>query len=142
MALRAKQGILAGLFRTPFASAFGYLGLATGIRSLIHPAFNPVAMLLGGWQAVWAVAFGLGGLLMLLGLALWKPKVEAAGISLFIGGLMVQAVAFIVIPDFSRSVGWPTVVNLGIFALFSAVRLVHILRGQSLVWVSTTVEVK
>lgn len=132
---RRNKEFLRSILRTPLASAWAAIAIIGGTRGLFDPGFNPVHNLLHGWDIVWAVMFLFAGMLMLLGCGLRLSNIEAAGTILFVGGIFVQALSYMAFLNFTFATGWVTVLTLLIIGVLGFIRAIHLLRGDSLVWV-------
>lgn len=133
--LRRSKDFLAAILRTPLATAWSAVAIIGGTRGLFDPGFNPVHNLLHGWDIAWATMFLFSGILMLLGSGLRLSNIEAAGTILFVGGIFVQAFAYMAFLNFTFATGWATVATFAIIGILGACRAIHLLRGEILVWV-------
>lgn len=120
--------------RTPFAAALALLAMMSGIRAVFDPDSLPLREVIGNLGYAWAVVYFSGGALMLLGMSTLRSKYEASGCILFAGGAAVQAVITLFFLGASVYLtGW-SVAALVIFALAGVVRALHLMRGDTLIW--------
>jgi len=134
--VRART-FIRNLDRAPIGTAFALLAVITGIRGVFDPTSLAVYYTLPVLSYVWAVVYGIGGLLMLWGAGRLNPKWEAAGCILIAGGTGVQAILFLSELGSFRFITIWNVVSLGIFTAAFLRRAVHLVRGQHLIWVKT-----
>src|SRR6266576_3137666 len=96
--VRFLRKFSAGLDLSPLAASLGFLGAISGASGILNPnnPLNaPVHALFHGLDILWAIVFFLGGLLLLMGMGLHFPRLEAAGCALFAGGAFSNGVAFV-----------------------------------------------
>lgn len=121
---------------TPFATAFGILAVNSALNLFLAPERAPAHALVKPMDYLWAGFYGLGGLLLLLGIGARLANVEAAGCVAFAGGALVNAVAFVVVFH-----SWSSAFALLAFAWAAGVRTRHLARGQILILTAPAVEV-
>lgn len=122
------------LSTAPFYAAVAALAVQSGLRNLIHPHDTTTsALLTTSWHHIWAWTFLASGILIIWGLGEAKQRIEAAGLSLFIGGIAVQALAYMVVVG---GHAWPTFTVLTYFGLAAGVRLYRLLKGERQVWIT------
>src|SRR6266576_742205 len=79
------------LWSVPFATAIGCLGINSAVMSLLYPHSNPIHDLAAPLDAVWALFYLAGGLMILGGIATTRSDVEASGCIAFSAGAIVNA---------------------------------------------------
>jgi hypothetical protein len=122
------------LTAAPFATLIAAVGLNSAANLFINPQRVPAHALLSPYDYLWAVLYGVGGLLMLAGLAGRRANLEAAGCVAFAGGSAISALAWAIV---GRWPAWNTVAVLGLFAAAALIRAVHIAQGRVLVLVES-----
>jgi hypothetical protein len=125
----------------PFASALGGLAIITAIASLLHEnlAADVLQMLVPWWMldAV-SVMYGIGGLLLLIGIAYNRTDIEGSACVILFTGLVVRAAALITVLGFTT----PVLTNELFYIIFAGAcveRFIQCLRGEHIVRVSSVV---
>jgi hypothetical protein len=118
----------------PFAAALGLVGVNSAVSLLLYPERSPIHELAAPFDYAWAVIYGLGGLMMLAGIATARIDVEAAGCVAFGGGAIINAVTWAAIMGWSA---WNAVAILVVFAVAALIRGQHVAKGRVLVLVET-----
>lgn len=109
-------------------SWIGLAAVASIITFFRDPSRNPVHLLVAPFDTWWAIAYAVGGLLLLASIGWKQPlaNVEAAGWALLIVGALIQMLVFIWLAvPFTVS----TVVVLGFLCVIGAYRIRAILRA-------------
>jgi hypothetical protein len=120
------------LTAVPFATAIALVGVNGAVNLFTQPQRTPAHNLLSPWDDVWAVLYGIGGLLILAGIATAKANIEAAGCMAFAGGSRISAVASAVV---LRWPAWNQVAILTLFTAAALTRVIHLAQGRQLILV-------
>ena len=116
----------------PFAVVLAFLAINSTINLVVNPRSNPVHQLLSPWDYITAGLYGVGGLLIIIGIAFNRTDAETAGCIAFGGGALINALVWAAIVGWSA---WNTVLILVVFAVASLLRAWHIASGRILVLV-------
>lgn len=122
------------LLSYPFAVALALIGINSAVTLIVAPGRSPVHQLLAPWDDVAAGIYGLGGLLILIGIAFLRADFEAAGCIAFAGGALINAVVWMWIAGWTA---WNTILVLLMFAAAALIRARHITTGRVLILVET-----
>jgi hypothetical protein len=126
----------------PGMFGLAFLLVASSIITLTKVGLTADALagLLPEWAfIVFALGYGLAGLLIVAGMALERLNIEAAGDALAAGGVLARLVAVIAVLPFSV----PVVANATLLAVFGGIfvlRFAQCLEGEHIIRVKTTVE--
>lgn len=113
-------------------SVWMFLGFAIFIASMVflldEPSRRETAVAAAGVSPTllwtWNISWGLGAVLIMIGVWWWLSRVEVIGHMLFGGGILVQAIAiFVVVQQFV-----PSLLISGSFSAASFFRAYYILR--------------
>jgi len=116
----------------PFATAIGLTGINSALNLALRPGTVPQHALLSPFDYMSVSIYGVGGALMIAGIAAARSDVEASGCLLFAGGALVAATAWAALVGWSA---WNQVLVLTIFAAAALQRASHLAHGRVLVLV-------
>jgi hypothetical protein len=116
----------------PFATAIGLIGINSGVNVLVRPEISPVHALLNPFDYMAALIYGIGGALIITGIAFARADVEASGCIAFAGGALIAATAWGALIGWGA---WNQVLILIIFAGAAMQRAHHLVHGRVLVLV-------
>lgn len=114
----------------PFASVIGLLGINSALTFFSNPILSPLHDVASPWDYLWALQYGIGGAMMVLGIAGGWDRVEASGCVAFAGGAIINAFVLLSIFGLDR---WNSVATLVLFAIAAGIRVKHIADGRVLV---------
>jgi len=105
--------------------------LANVLGFFRDPSRNPIHAVAAPWDSLWAVMYGIGGLLLLVAFALKRPtaNIEAGGWALIAAGAIVQVVVFASFGVGSLSGTWATVTILALLVVIAVYRILSIRRA-------------
>jgi hypothetical protein len=118
------------LMATPFATIIGVIGVNAAINLMLRPQASPTHQLLSPFDYLSTAIYGIGGLAILVGIAMRRTDVEAAGCIGFAGGSLIAAVTWAFIVGWGS---WNQVLVLTVFCIGSLIRAYHLAKGQVLV---------
>jgi hypothetical protein len=131
--IRHVLRVLSQRLRTaPFATAIALTGINAAANLVLRPNASPVHSLLSPFDYMAAGIYGVGGALIVTGIASARSDVEAAGCIAFAGGALISATAWAALVGWSA---WNQVLILLIFASAAMQRAYHIGHGRILVLV-------
>lgn len=117
----------------PFATVLACLGVNAAITFFIHPNQQAAALLAPPLDYAWITLYGLGGTLILVGIAFGLTNVETAGCLAFGFGAAVSALTTAVVAHWAA---WNTIVILVLFTGAALTRARHLWSGRVLVLLS------
>ena len=128
----------------PFATALAILLLSSGLITifglgLTHDALEDLVS--DTFVNVLSMAYSLAGLMLLLGMALRRADVEAAGCVLGLTGVIIRLIAIVVVYGFTPAVLSTVLLYIAVSWAF-AERFRQILNHQQVVRVDGTVKVE
>jgi len=132
--VRAIRNGVTRLLSYPFAVALALIGINSSITLIVNPGRSPVHQLLAPWDDIAAGVYGIGGLLIIIGIAFLRADFEAAGCIAFAGGALINAVVWMWIAGWTA---WNTIAVLVMFAAAALIRARHITTGRVLLLVDT-----
>jgi hypothetical protein len=119
------------LWAGAFTSWIGCVAAINVISFFLYPGLSPIHDLIAPWDTLWAVTYGLAGILIFIGIGWERGNAEAAGIILLIGGALVQVLVFSAAGSVRSLTGtWFTVTNLSLLAIFASGRLWELLKAS------------
>jgi hypothetical protein len=122
------------LLSYPFAVALALIGINSSITLIVNPGRSPVHQLLAPWDVIAAGIYGIGGLLIIVGIAFLRADFEAGGCIAFAGGALINAVVWMWIAGWTA---WNTIAVLLMFSAAALIRARHITTGRVLLLVDT-----
>jgi hypothetical protein len=128
----------------PAASALGFLFVASAAITLTHTGLNADALagLLPEWAfVIFAIAYGVAGLLTLVGIGSKRLNIEAAGSIMIVTGVGARIVAVMAVLPFS----FPVLFNvslLTVFALAYLERFRQCVKGEQIIHVDRVIELR
>jgi hypothetical protein len=128
---KTAGSIWKNLSRFPFAAALALIAVIAGVRAFIEPDSLPLNAVIGEWSYAWAVMYGVGGILILLGLGQAKPRWEALGCVWFATGTTIQAVVILFFLGQSAFLTIWNVISLAVFSVAGIVRTRNLVKGQT-----------
>ena len=142
--LNRTHARMVSLADRPWATAFGFLLFGQVVTTLLN--FGLTADVLTSLVPHWlilllSIAYGLGGLLMLVGLAFQRGDYEAAGCVLIASGLVVRGISILVVLGVHpETLGACTFFAVFTWACFERIR--QIVHGERIIRVSSKVDLK
>lgn len=128
--MRALRLALSRLYVVSFTSLVALIAVNGAVNFFFHPERSMVTGLPQPLPWIWAFQYGLGGLLLLSGVIADRRDLEVAGCLGFMGGALVNALAW------SAALGgqaWNQVALLVCFAVAAGARLVQLLQRRVIV---------
>jgi peptidoglycan/LPS O-acetylase OafA/YrhL len=118
----------------PFASLVAVLGINSAVTLFVAPGRSSAASaLISPIGYAWATLYGIGGLLILAGIANRRANVEAAGCIAFAGGALINAMTTLAV---YRWAAWNLALLLLLFSAAAITRTRHLIHGRVLVLVN------
>ncbi len=94
---------------------------------------NPIHELVAPWDTVWAVTYAIAGVLMFIGMVRERSShIEAAGLCLLLGGLIVQLIVFAALGVSALNGTWGTLVSLGSLSVITVWRISMLIKASRL----------
>ncbi len=124
--------ILRRLRTAPFATAIALTGINNAVNLALRPRTIPQHALLSPFDYMSVTIYGIGGLLIIIGLAAAHSDIEAAGCLLFAGGALIAATAWVALVGWAA---WNQILVLMVFAGAAVQRADHLAKGRILVLV-------
>lgn len=128
--MRTLRLALYRLYVVSFTSLVGLIAINGAFTFLLHPERSMVTGLPQPLPWIWAIQYGVGGLMLLTGVAFARHDIEASGCMAFMGGALVNALAWL---GALGSQSWNTVALLVCFAVAAGARLVQLLQHRVIV---------
>lgn len=128
----------------PFATALGFLLFAGAITALSNVGLTQDALLklVPNWLLdCLSLAYGTGGLLLLLGMSRDRGNIEASGCILVVSGLLVRTIALLYVLGFTPAT-ISTAVFYVVFGWACLERFRQIVRGDHIVRIHQDVEIR
>lgn len=124
------------LLSTPFATAIALIAILGSVRNLVEPESLVLRVAIGELAWVWSAVYGIGGLLMLVGIARGRARAEAAGCMGIATGALVQALVQLFFLDLSPYLTVWSSASLLLFAAAGLIRVNHLVNGRVLILTS------
>jgi hypothetical protein len=114
----------------PYAGVVALFGVNSAYTFYNRPALSAVHQLVSPLDYMWSGMYGLGGLIIIVGIARARANIEAAGCVCLGGGALIAAIATAAVRGWSS---WNTVSLSVLIAVASAIRTWHLASGRVLV---------
>ena len=117
--------------QSPFELWVAIVAIVNVVAYFTREDANPVHELVAPWDTVWAVTYAIAGVLMAVGLLRERSaNLEAAGLLLLLGGLLVQLLVFASLGVATLTGTWGTLVNLGSLTVITVWRVRTLVRAS------------
>ncbi len=118
---------------SPFELWVSIVAMVNVVGFFLRPDANPIHELVSPWDSIWAVSYGIAGVLMFVGIVRERSSnIEAAGLCLLLGGLIVQLIVFASLGVNALNGTWGTLVSLGALSVITVWRIAILIRASRL----------
>jgi hypothetical protein len=121
---RRRRWSFANAASSPFELWVGIVAMVNVVGFLTKPDANPIHLLVAPLDAVWACTYGVAGALLFVGLVRDRSShLEAIGLALLLGGILVQLIVFGTLGVTSLNGTWGTIVSLSALGVIAVWRM-------------------